>query len=215
MTQAVIFDMDGVIIDSEPIHKAAEKEVFSTWGISLTESEHAALTGSAGPDIWRSFRETHDLSVSLDIFMQTHEEKYLELLEAAQPMEPIPGARPLIEGLHARGIPLALASSASEHEIQIVMDLFQLHDYFPIKISGATLPQSKPHPGIFLKAAELLNMAPKHCLVIEDSANGVRAAKAAGMYCIAYAHPAAGYQDHSLADERVTDLREIGLERWN
>ena len=95
------------------------------------------------------------------------------------------------------------------------MNLFQLHPYFPIQISGTSLPQSKPHPGIFLKASKLLGVEPKHCLVIEDSANGVKAAKAAGMYCIAYQHPDAGPQDHSLADERVQDLREIVLEQWD
>ena len=105
MIQAVIFDMDGVIIDSEPIHKAAEKEVFEKWGIYLSESEHLALTGASGQDIWQDFRDTYGLAVSLETFIQEHQDKYLELLEAAQPMQPIPGVMTLVKGLQARAIP--------------------------------------------------------------------------------------------------------------
>jgi HAD superfamily hydrolase (TIGR01509 family) len=119
----------------------------------------------------------------------------------------------LIKELHQNGIQLILASSASKVTIDRVFRRFKLHDYFTHIVSGEDFPKSKPHPAIF-EHAVTLSIAPKeNCIVIEDSTNGVKAAKAAGIFCVGYNSIHSEAQDLSLADVVINHFKELGYEK--
>jgi HAD superfamily hydrolase (TIGR01509 family) len=119
------------------------------------------------------------------------------------------GVEDLIKDLYNNGMQLVLASSSATVTINRVFNRFGLHKYFTHIVSGEDFPKSKPHPAIFLKAAELANTPVENCIVIEDSTNGIMAAKAAGIYCIGYDSFHSKLQDYSLADVVITDFKEL------
>ena len=123
------------------------------------------------------------------------------------------GVGDLIKDLYDNGMQLVLASSSATVTINRVFNRFGLHKYFTHIVSGEDFPKSKPHPAIFLRAAELANTPVENCIVIEDSTNGIMAAKAAGIYCIGYDSFHSKLQDYSLADVVITDFKELSYER--
>ena len=125
----------------------------------------------------------------------------------------LPGVRTLIEDLHAHGVQMVLASSASKGTIARVFNRFGLAPYFTHIVSCEDFVESKPDPAIFLLAAELAETPTSECVVIEDSTNGMAAAKAAGIYCIGYASPHSAGQDTRLADLVIQDFSELSAKR--
>jgi len=119
----------------------------------------------------------------------------------------------LIKDLHRNGMQLVLASSSSKVTINRVFQRFGLHQYFSHIVSGEDFPQSKPHPAIFIKAAELAQTPVKNCVVIEDSTNGIIAAKAAGIYCVGYDSVNSKLQDYSKADKVISAFSELNFEK--
>jgi HAD superfamily hydrolase (TIGR01509 family) len=125
------------------------------------------------------------------------------------------GVEELIKDYHASGLTLVLASSASMFTINNVTKRFGLDQYFSTKLSGADLKASKPHPEIFINAAKAADALPNECFVIEDSTNGIKAAKRAGIYCVAYKSEHSKNQDYTLADMLISDYKEITFERMH
>ncbi|MDT8297668.1 MAG: HAD-IA family hydrolase, partial [Spirochaetaceae bacterium] len=121
----------------------------------------------------------------------------------------VPGVMDLIAELSGADILLAVASSAPHEQIDLVLNRYGIAQHFEVRVSGDDVPRSKPDPAIFLRAAELLRMKPKECVVIEDSAAGVAAAGAAEMRCVAFDSPASPPQDLSAADVRVESMKDI------
>ena len=119
------------------------------------------------------------------------------------------GVHELIKDYYQNDLTLVLASSASMLNIERIFERFDLNQFFRAKISGADLKASKPHPEIFIKAADLAGEERQYCMVIEDSTNGIAAAKAAGIYCVGFKSPNSVNQDYSKADKVITDFREI------
>src|SRR4030095_7622206 len=130
-------------------------------------------------------------------------------LANANDLQPIDGIRELIKNLHEHNFKLVLASSSRMETIDIVLNKFKLSEFFTIKVSGSELAHSKPHPEIFQRAAELIKSEPKTCIVIEDSKNGITAAKAAGMKCIGFLNPSSGDQNLASADMVIRSLKEL------
>src|SRR2546427_3406944 len=181
--RAVIFDMDGVIVDSEPLHERAFREVFEEIGYGQNHGiDFPAYYGQSDLIVWRDFIARHRPSQSLDELLAKKEEKFAALLQRE---EPIFGGLPeLLEKVSAR-YPLALASGSRHPTINAVLALRDLHRFFRVVVSSEDVAHGKPAPDIFLRTAELLDVAPKECCVIEDSASGVEAALAAGMTVMA------------------------------
>jgi HAD superfamily hydrolase (TIGR01509 family) len=123
------------------------------------------------------------------------------------------GVEDLIKELHAAGMQLVVASSAANVTIERVFNRFNLHPYFTHKVSGEDFPKSKPHPAIFQQAAFLAKTPVENCVVIEDSTNGIIAAKAAGIYCVGYDSVNSKLQDYSLADEVISHFNELSFEK--
>lgn len=210
MAGAVIFDMDGVIIDSEPIHTRVKMDTFRHFGIDFEEAELVNYMGRTSDDLFGIVAGEHgrpELKKAMVEYKHTH---YLEVLRSGT-IGPVQGAKELIKSIYEDGVPLALATSSWPVVMDTVLDAFEIRQYFLSVLSGGSLPASKPDPAIYLLSAERLGVAPEDCLVIEDTAAGILAAKRAGMHCIAFRNPNSGQQDLSLADEIVNDLLAV---RW-
>ncbi len=211
--KAVIFDMDGVIIDSEPIHSRVKMDTFAHFGIPFNEADLAAYMGRTSGAIFREtlakYGRTDINPQDMAAYKHAH---YLEILQSGE-IAPVEGTVDLIKSLHAAGMPLALATSSNVRVMNTVLDSFAIRSYFSSILSGGELPESKPNPAIYLLSAERLGVAPADCLVIEDTTNGILAAKRAGMYCVAYRNPHSGQQDLTEADEIVDSFAEIEISK--
>jgi beta-phosphoglucomutase family hydrolase len=218
MIDTVIFDMDGVIIDSEPLHMEAEQEIFRAIGITISSEKHATFVGTSSKNMWEMIIRDHALTTPIETLIEQNKIAYRKRLAVAIDAA-VPGVTELIRTLHASGFKLAVASSSVPEDIETVLAMFSLRSFFTAVVSGSNVQYSKPHPEIFLKTADLLQSDPADCLVIEDSENGVRAAKSAGMKCIGFRNVNSGNQNLTLADKVVDSIGEISVDvvrtaRW-
>lgn len=203
--------MDGVIIDSEPTHQRLEFEMYKELGLNISAEEHINYVGTSSVDMWGMIRKKHDLKKSPEELLMYGREKYWDALSANQ-VPLVDGSAALISQLHKQDFIIQVASSATRPTVDKVLEYFKLGHFFKYRIGGNEVALSKPNPDIFIKAALQSDSSPENCLVIEDSANGIKAAKDAGMFCIGYANPGTGNQDLSMADLVITHLNEITLE---
>lgn len=213
MIKYMIFDMDGVIIDSEPVHLDLEEKLFKLYGIEMSKEEHNAFVGSTSHYMWGTIRDKYSLSQSLDELVEKDRKSYFELLSKLEEVEPIEGVDGLIKELHENGVKIAVASSSPLDVIELVLDKIKIKQYFDVVVTGDFVEKSKPEPDIFLYAAEKLGAKPQECIVIEDSHNGVIAAKKAGMKCIGFKNLNSGNQDLSEADKIINSHSEIGFDK--
>ncbi|MBN1534215.1 MAG: HAD family phosphatase [Spirochaetes bacterium] len=200
MLRAVIFDMDGVIVDSEPHYYKIDGLVFREMGITVSEAEWHSFVGITAETMWVRIRERHRLSESLDELIARDRERRIAYFSALPDLAPIDGIPALLESLKRSGIRIALASSSPLKLIDIILARLGLTAYFEQRIDGDAVTAGKPAPDIFLRAAALLGVIPAECLVIEDSTNGVRAAVAAGMKCVGFRSPGTVGQSLHEAD---------------
>lgn len=212
MIQTVIFDMDGVIVDTEPVHRYAYFKQFAELDIQVTEQMYTSFTGFSTRNTFQKVKETFGLEHEVEDLIQRKRTIFNDAFDTKKDLELLDGVRELIKDLHQNGIQLILASSASKVTIARVFNRFGLDPYFTHKVSGEDFPQSKPHPAIFEYAATL-SIAPKErCIIIEDSTNGIKAAKAAGIFCVGYNSLHSEAQDLSAADVIVNDFKELNFQ---
>ncbi|WP_294180786.1 HAD family phosphatase [uncultured Clostridium sp.] len=210
--EAVIFDMDGVIIDSEPLHRKLDDVLLSQYGIKVSKEEQLGFIGVTSCCKWERIKRKYNLSVPVEELIKKDRKLYLDSLKKDKNIEPIKGVDKFIKFFYERNLKLAIASSSPRNVIEIVIGKFELEKYFYKIISGDDVKNSKPSPDIFLKAAELLKVKPSRCMVVEDSKNGVEASKNAGMYCTAFRNLNSGNQELTKAD-LIVDSFDYAL-RW-
>lgn len=209
--QAVIFDMDGVLVDSEPFHVQNEKLMFRKLGLDISDEEHARYMGTATDVMWEQIIRERNLPLDVaETTAQTIQQE-IPYFHSLEKIEPMPGLVNLLEKLRKSGIPMAVASSSDKAIIDIILEKSGLRKYFLHAVSSSEIGKSKPEPDVFLHAAQLLGVPPENCLVFEDSRNGIKAAKVAGMYCIAYSGGNSGHQDQTFADQRIADFNELEI----
>jgi beta-phosphoglucomutase family hydrolase len=213
MYKAVLFDMDGVIIDSEPVRQVLEQALFRELDLNVSEDEHQSYVGTTSEGMWSGVKNNHDTPHSLDELIEMEQNRYLKNLEEDDDQQLMPDVREFIRGLYNNDMTLVVASSASVKNIDIVIKKFELEQYFAAKISGEEVKKGKPAPDVFLKAAKRINVPPEECVVIEDAANGVEAAKAAGMKCVGINSPHRVPQDLSKADLVIEHFSEIDYKK--
>jgi beta-phosphoglucomutase family hydrolase len=209
--KAVIFDMDGVLVNSEPFYVEVEQSNFGQLGLEISEEEHQTYQGTATDRMWQLIKERHGIEQSVDELVEMTNSLVTPYFNSLEKMEPMPGVEQLIKKLKKRGIPLALASSSYPDVIEIILQKTGLKKYFDAVVSSQEVGASKPEPDIFLFTAKKLGVPPEKCIVIEDSTNGIKAAKAAGMFCIAFAGPGSELQDQTRADLIIGDFEELSF----
>jgi HAD superfamily hydrolase (TIGR01509 family) len=180
---AVIFDMDGVLLDSEPLHLDAINSVLATEGQHLSHEQNEAYLGTTLLHTWRDMHARFGLRRDLEHYLAIYDAEVLRRLR--QPLRPNPGVPELIALLRARDLRMAVASSSQRTWIDATLASLGLADALGIVVSGDAVAHGKPAPDIFLRAAELVGVAPDRCLAIEDAPNGVLAAQRAGMRVVA------------------------------
>lgn len=213
MVNTVIFDMDGVIVDTEPLHHFAYHKHFKHLNIEVTPELYATFTGLSTKNTYQRLIDTFALEHEVESLVRSKRDFFNEVFDTDEDLALLPGVLNLIKDLHANGIQLVLASSASKETIKRVFDRFGLHQYFTHTVSGEDFPQSKPHPAIFLRAAELSGTPVTECIVIEDSANGIKASKAARIFCVGYKSANTAPQNLSEADIIISHFEELDAER--
>jgi HAD superfamily hydrolase (TIGR01509 family) len=206
---AVIFDMDGLLVDSEPLWVRAEIEVFGTVGVVLSEEDCALTKGLRTDDVvgyWHTRRGW--TSASREDVERRLVERVAQLVRAEG--RSLPGVATAIAAARSLTSEIALASSSPLVLIEAVLDRLDLHGVFTVVQSAQTEPYGKPHPGIFITTAKALGVAPTECIVLEDSLTGVLAAKSARTTCIAVPE---AYPDHDarfvIADRIVGSLESV------
>jgi sugar-phosphatase len=206
--EAVIFDMDGVLVDSEPMWREVEARVFATVGIGLDPDAFAETMGvrlNEVVDHWNAKHPWPEPPTKDEIAARILDEMVATIRERGRP---IPGA---VDAVHAarRRFPgkVALASSSSSELIDATLGATGLRDVFDVIHSAEDEDSGKPHPAVFLSTAAKLHTDPAACIAVEDSPNGVAAAKAAGMFVIAI--PDAAAPAIAEADLRLTDITEL------
>jgi len=212
MIKTVIFDMDGVIVDTEPVHSYAYFQHFAELNIAVSKDMFTSFMGNSTRNTFQKLKELFPIDGEVEDLIQRKRTLFNDAFDSKEDLYLIEGVEQLIQDLHRNGMQLILASSAAKVTIERVFTRFDLYPYFSHIVSGEDFPDSKPHPAIFEYAAGL-SIAPKeNCIVIEDSTNGIRAAKAAGLFCVGYNSENSKLQDLSLADVVVENLDELSFE---
>jgi beta-phosphoglucomutase len=206
---ALIFDMDGVIVDSTPIHTEAWNSYLANLGIAV-ENLAGLMLGKHNHQLVRELFPPHLLT---DDMVAKHgaqkEQVFRKLLAPVLAEKLVPGVR---EFIMSRGSqPLAVATNAERANLDAVLDWAGLRPYFQIVIDGNEVKRPKPFPDIYLRAADMLGYAPEDCIVFEDSKTGVEAANAAGMRVVGVSTTVPEFQDVSLT---ISDFLDPRLEPW-
>ncbi len=207
--RAVLFDMDGVLIDSEPLWKKAGMDIFNEYGIPATYEDMLALTGVPAPTIAKKIYEKyHPASIPAEEMGKKLNDRAISMILENKPL--INGVVETLESLKSQGYELAVASASPRYLLEGITKSCGIDQYFSYLSSAAELPYSKPHPAVWLNAAEKLGIVPQNCIGIEDSIVGMISVKAAFMKCIAIPG-VLGSDDPrwSVADIKLKSLLEI------
>jgi HAD superfamily hydrolase (TIGR01509 family) len=203
--------MDGVIIDSEEIHKKAYYETFETLNIVVSETLYKSFTGSSTMNAFERLISHFNLNAKPEALVLEKRKRYVNFFENDPSIRLVQGAEELIKYAHHKGIILVLASSSAMVNIERVFKRFYLEPYFTVKVSGADLVASKPNPEIFNKAAALSGTPKENCIIIEDSDNGIKAANDANIFVYGYANVLSEGQTLEHANAVITDFKSILL----
>lgn len=209
--KAVLFDMDGVIVDTEPLHRKAYYKTFEGIEIEVSDELYSTFTGASTQKVFDTIIQHFSLEESCEDLMLRKRAAFKEYFYNDLDFDLVHGVRELIQHYYENDVKLVLASSATRTTIDMVFEKFKLDEFFIGKISGADLKESKPNPEIFLRAAEISGEPKANCMVIEDSTNGILAAHRAGIFCAGFKSQNTFQQDYSLAKIVVSDFKELEL----
>jgi HAD superfamily hydrolase (TIGR01509 family) len=207
--RAVIFDMDGVLVDSEPAFFEAANQVLSQEGHSIEFERYQRLLGTSVEVTWRGLIEMLGLQGNLKDYLRRYHDVLLECLRRPRP--PLPGVLELLEELDSRGASFGLATSSWRTWKDAVLESAGLQGRFRTIVTGDTVEHEKPAPDLYLKAAELLETPPGQCMAVEDTPPGIRSAKAAGMYAVHVRSSSTAFPPIEEADLVLDSLAQFPL----
>ena len=211
--KAVIFDMDGVLIDSQPYHFKADIDTMAEYGVIKDQKFYEAFAGTLTDNRMRTLRDMFGLDVPAEKLIEKREKMILDIM-ANEDIKPVSGIPELLRSIKALGLKTAVASSSGIELIKLVLDRLGIAVYFDSITSGNDVKRGKPDPDVFLLAAERIGVNPRDCFVVEDSENGVKAAKSAGMKALGYINPTSGYQCLDMADFITDDFKKVNIEMF-
>lgn len=212
MVRTVIFDMDGVLVNSEPLHHEVSLLQFKDLNIEVSNDVFATFTGNSNRMIYQKLKDKFQLLHTIEDLILAKNTLFIDAFDKKDDLQLMPGVKDLIIDLHNNGVQLIVASSSEMEIIDKVFERFDLDQYFTHKVSGNDFPESKPNPAIFIKAASYSDAPIEQCMIIEDSTNGIKAAKAAGIFCVAYKSEGVDSQDQSLADRIIYDFKDLSYD---
>ena len=204
---AIIFDMDGVLADSEPLYHLSINQVLESHGFNLTNEANKAILGTTVEYTWGWLKDHLGLEGDISSWITEYDAVILQNLQ--EKVVPSPGLYGLLDAFRDRGLPLGLASSSQANWVETVLSKLDVTERFQVVVSGDMVINGKPAPEIFLKAAERLHAEPYRCLVLEDSPHGIQGGKAAGMTVVAILTPLTRDLDLSLADYKIESLADF------
>jgi len=209
--KAVIFDMDGVLVDSEPWHYEIETTLFKKLGLNVSEELHHTYIGTAGDLMYSDLKEKFEILLTLEELLKWDEEYRINIFSEMRGINPNPGVIELLKELKTSGIKLAVATSSVPGIVEMILKKCGIDSFFETVITTVQAGKSKPAPDVYMLAAERIGISPENCVVFEDSFNGIRAAKGASMYCIAYQPHNVFVQNTSEADKLINSFKEINV----
>ena len=214
MIKACIFDLDGVIVDTARYHYLAWKRLASELGVDLTLEDNERLKGVSRGRSLDIILELGGISLGeleKERLANKKNTWFVDYIERMAPEEIFPGVKSLMRGMREQGIKLALASSSKN--AKTVVQLLHIRDEFDAIVDGTMITHTKPHPEIFLMAAQMLGVDPSYCVVFEDAEAGIEAALAAGMKCVGVGSPVLLKEANRIvsatSDFRVAELSQL------
>ncbi len=209
MIQAILFDFDGVLVDSEPLHFAAEQAAIEHYGGTLTKELYEETLGKSVRDSFEWYRVTNNMLIEIEKLLEAHDTFFFNLIDSH--LHLIDGAIEVIKLVQNNGFKFAIASSGNRGYITRALNKFKLLNVFQNNITSIEdVRKGKPEPDLFLHAANKLKVEPKYCLVIEDAINGIRAAKAAGMQSL-FLNTQHKIHQKETKTRRIKSLRDINF----
>lgn len=211
--KAVIFDMDGVLVDSQPYHFKADIDTMAEYGVIKDQKFYEAFAGTLTSDRMRILKDLFKLDIPVEEMVKKREDMILEIM-AREDIKPVSGIPEFLKSIKNRGLKTAVASSSGYDLIGLILSRLGISEYFDSITSGNDVKRGKPDPDVFLLAAERIGVNPRDCFVVEDSENGVKAAKSAGMKALGYINPTSGYQCLDMADFITDDFKKVNIEMF-
>ena len=205
--RAIIFDMDGVLLDSEPLHFEATRSLLAEHGVAYESARDDNFFGCTDRDVFTALKARYRLAVPERELAEAWIARVVSLLPGRA--APLAGVPHVLRRLRERGLRLALASSSAPAIIETTLSALRVSDAFEVRVSGHEVENGKPSPDIFVEAARRLGLQADDCVVVEDSMNGLRAALAAGMRCVVVPCPSTAHQDFTGASGRIRSLEEL------
>ena len=204
--KAVIFDMDGVIIDSQPLYHDFDVRMLRKFGHPATLETVIPYSGLTSVDRMTKYKTDFGLTESIEELIKISVD-FMKEVFLTYDLKPINGIPELLSYIKKSGIHIGVASSTSHELIELILRRLDVLHYFEKIVSGEDVKEGKPAPDVYLKAAGTFGVKPSDCVAIEDSVVGMRSAKAAGFTCIAYRNSYT--KDYSCADYIVSDFYEL------
>lgn len=212
MLKAVIFDMDGVIVDSEPMHARANVIALREFGLDKPDEYYLGFAGTPKYDMMKTIIQDYNLDATPEMLVDAADAQN-DIIYNQNGYNEIKGVCNLIKELYSEGIKLAVASSSPYRDIQSVLEYFHIDSYFEVILSGSDeCFEPKPASDIYEYALQQLYVEPDEALAIEDTDVGIRAATGAGISCIAYDNPCSGIQNHIGATDIIDDFTQVNLQ---
>ncbi len=206
-TWGVVFDLDGLLVDSEPLQALSFNKVFAPYGIHLSEADFEELVGYETIDNFRHLRTKFEIETPLHDLMASKRKEYHHLVRTR--MVPCSGALELVQGVAALGSRLAIASSSPREDVLLSLDTIGLRSFFPVVVTADDVAATKPAPDLYLQACEGIKVTPTRCVAFEDSGAGLTAAVAAGLRCFTVPHRYTRDHDFSAAHDVLKSLADV------
>jgi len=209
---SIIFDMDGVIVDSEPLHMQIEQQLFTAVGAQVSHQHHLTYSGAGTQAMWIDIAQQFNLDLNIPLLVEQKDSLMVNEVLHGNAISLFPNVRETITELASKGYRVGLASSSPKQLMMAVLERFKLTHLFSTIVTGSDVSATKPSPEIYLKAAQQLNTHTNSCLAIEDSRNGITAALAAGITCLHFCPPSA---ETPFSIDGVTQIKAIeGVWEW-